>query len=190
MAAVIHSYHYLRGIDGQLPGDPAKTINATRTKKLAWPGSVAVEATEGLNQSDYLRRLAREMKEAMCAGTRGRLGIRAIGLLGSDIYDKLMILGRSVLSFPTLFSLPITTTRILSAATIGRTRTISSSPRLLAARCRKFIAERHVAPFRDTNQTSMYVGTLVATGRMEKKWRIIFRGNRAFSRSAGTARMI
>ena len=30
----IHSYHYLRGIDGQLPGEAAKTISASKGKKL------------------------------------------------------------------------------------------------------------------------------------------------------------
>ena len=56
----IHSYRYLRGIDGKLPGDPAKQDPHEATQK-AQLGSdaVAIEATEGLNQSDYLRRLAR-----------------------------------------------------------------------------------------------------------------------------------
>src|SRR4029077_18550027 len=56
-------------------------------------GPTSLEATEGLDQSDFLRRLARQLKDE---DTRWRLtgegGIRAIGLLGSDIYDKLMIL--------------------------------------------------------------------------------------------------
>ena len=30
-------------------------------------------------------------------------------------------------------------------------------------------AQQHIAPFRDNNQTSMYVGTLVATGRMKEE---------------------
>ena len=51
------------------------------------------EATEGLDQSDFLRRLARELKDKQTQWWReDRSRIRAIGLLGSDIYDKLMIL--------------------------------------------------------------------------------------------------
>ena len=30
------------------------------------------------------------------------------------------------------------------------------------------LTRQHIAPFRDNNQTSMYVGTLVATGRMDE----------------------
>jgi len=73
-----------------------------------------------LNQSDYLRRLARQMKEDNARWQRGSSGIRAIGLLGSDVYDKLMILRALRPQFPDAVSLPTTTTRILSVATTGR----------------------------------------------------------------------
>src|SRR5262249_61512989 len=61
--AWIHSYHYLRGIDGRLPGDSGKDSPREEEQKFQ-PGQhmAAVEVTEGLNQSDYLRRLARQMR--------------------------------------------------------------------------------------------------------------------------------
>jgi hypothetical protein len=32
-----------------------------------------------------------------------------------------------------------------------------------------YIEQRHIPPFRDNNQTSMYIGTLVATDRMTEE---------------------
>ena len=56
----IHFYRYLRGIDGQLPGDSGKDTGREQSQKVQFgQDAVVVEATEGLNQSDYLRRLAR-----------------------------------------------------------------------------------------------------------------------------------
>ena len=109
--------------------------------------TVATEATEGLNQSDYLRRLAREMKEDNSRWQReDGSGIRAIGLLGSDIYDKLMILARAASSVSlTPFFLPTTTTRTLNAATIGTLHTIwLSPPRLAAPLPDIYIEQRHI----------------------------------------------
>ena len=150
---------------------PAKTISVAGAKTQLGQNTVAIEATEGLNQSDYLRRLARQMKEDNARWQReDGLGIRAIGLLGSDIYDKLMILRALRPQFPDAVFLPTTMTRILSAATIGTLHTIWSSPRRLAAPLPDiYIEQRHIPPFRDNNQTSMYIGTLVATGRMTER---------------------
>src|SRR5947208_13732502 len=54
-----------------------------------------------MNQSDDLRRLARQMKEDNARWQRGSSpGSRAIGLLGQDIYDKLMILRALRPQFP------------------------------------------------------------------------------------------
>ena len=81
----------MHGIDGRLPGDPAKSSDDAQ--KATTGQAAAVEATEGLDQSDFLRRLARQLKEEDTRSWRkGEGGIRAIGLLGSDIFDKLMIL--------------------------------------------------------------------------------------------------
>ena len=98
----VHAYNYLRGIDGRLPGDLDKGNQREQEQKTQLgQNTVAIEATEGLNQSDYLRRLARQMKEhdARWQQEDGS-GIHAIGLLGSDIYDKLMILRALRPEFP------------------------------------------------------------------------------------------
>jgi hypothetical protein len=168
----IHAYHYLRGIDGRLPGDPGKDNQREQEQKTQLgQNSIAIEATEGLNQSDYLRRLARKMKEDNARWQReDGSGIRAIGLLGSDIYDKLMILRALRPQFPgTVFFTNnydahferrdawADTHNLVIASPFG-----STVPEI-------YIEHRHIPPFRDNNQTSMYVGTLVATGRMKEE---------------------
>src|SRR5438552_807730 len=166
----VHAYQYLRGIDGRLPGDTGKENQREQEQKTqVGQNNVAVEATEGLNQSDYLRRLARKIKEE-----EGGLGIRAIGLLGSDVFDKLMILRalRPQFSDAIFFTnnydahferrddLEVTHNLVI-ASPFGNTL-----PKI-------FIRQRghipDIPPFRDNNQTSTYVGTLVATGRMTEE---------------------
>ena len=170
--ARIDVYHYLRGIDGRLPGDAGKDIQREQEQKTQLgQTTVATEATEGLNQSDYLRRLAREMKEDNARWQReDGSGIRAIGLLGSDIYDKLMILRALRPQFPDAVFFTNNydahferrddwdvTHNLVIASPFG-----STVPDI-------YIEQRHIPPFRDNNQTSMYLGTLVATGRMTEQ---------------------
>ena len=169
--ARIDVYHYLRGIDGRLPGDVGKDIREQEQKTQLGQTTVATEATEGLNQSDYLRRLAREMKEDNARWQReDGSGIRAIGLLGSDIYDKLMILRALRPQFPDAIFFTNNydahferrddwdvTHNLVIASPFG-----STVPDI-------YIEQRHIPPFRDNNQTSMYLGTLVATGRMTEQ---------------------
>ncbi len=170
--ARIDVYHYLRGIDGRLPGDAGKDIQREQEQKTQLgQTTVATEATEGLNQSDYLRRLGREMKEDNARWQReDGSGIRAIGLLGSDIYDKLMILRALRPQFPDAVFFTNNydahferrddwdaTHNLVIASPFG-----STVPDI-------YIEQRHIPPFRDNNQTSMYLGTLVATGRMTEE---------------------
>ena len=170
----IHSYHYLRGIDGQLPGESGKESQHEQPQKSQLgQNTVAIEATEGLNQSDYLRRLARQMKEDNARWQReDGVGIRAIGLLGSDIYDKLMILRALRPEFPgALFFTNNYDAHFERRDDWDDTHNlIIASP--FGSALPDIYLQQHIAPFRDTNQTSMYVGTLVATTRMknEEAW--------------------
>ena len=166
----VHAYQYLRGIDGRLPGDTGKDNQREQEPKTqVGQNTVAVEATEGLNQSDYLRRLARKIK-----ADEGGSDTRAIGLLGSDIFDKLMILRalRPQFSDAIFFTnnydahferrddLEVTHNLVI-ASPFGNTL-----PKI-------FIQQRghipDIPPFRDNNQTATYVGTLVATGRITEE---------------------
>lgn len=166
----VHSYRYLRGIDGQLPGDSGKDNSREQGQKnQSARDTVAVEATEGLNQSDYLRRLARELKEANARWQQeDNQGICAIGLLGSDIYDKMMILRALRPEFPSaiFFTNNYDAHFERRDAWDDTHNLIIASP--FGASLPSIYTQQHVAPFRDSDQTSMYVGTLVATGRMDK----------------------
>lgn len=166
---ILH-YRYLRGIDGQLPGESGKDNSREQPQKNQLGQETgAVEATEGLNQSDYLRRLARQLKERNAALQKHGGAIRAIGLFGSDVYDKLMILRALRPQFPEALFFTINydahferrddwqdTHNLIIGSPFGNSLFWLPNER-----------EKHpdrVPPFRDNNQTSIYGGTLVATG--------------------------
>jgi hypothetical protein len=169
--AWVHPYRYLRGIDGQLPGDQVKESQGDQTQKTQLgQNTVAIEATEGLNQSDYLRRLARQIKEDSASWQReDGSGIRAIGLLGQDIYDKLMILRALRPQFPgAVFFTNNYDAHFERRDDWGDTHNLIIASPYGSTLPETYMTGMHIPPFRDNNQTSMYVGTLVATGRMTK----------------------
>lgn len=93
----VHDYSYMRGLDGVLPGRPAEGGSSKSTAgKGGDPSDQAalIEYPEGRNQKDYLRRLADKIAQTdQSLKQQGfRRGIAAIGVLGSDVHDKLMIL--------------------------------------------------------------------------------------------------
>ena len=166
----VHPYRYLRGIDGQLPGDQPRESQRDQTQKMQLgQDTVAIEATEGLNQSDYLRRLARQMKEDNASWKReDGSGIRAIGLLGQDIYDKLMILRALRPQFPdAVFFTNNYDAHFERRDDWGDAHNLIIASPYGSTLPETYIEGMHIPPFRDNNQTSMYVGTLVATGRMK-----------------------
>jgi hypothetical protein len=114
------------------------------------------------------------MKERNTQLREDGLGIRAIGLLGSDIYDKLMILRALRPQFPDAVFFTNNydahferrddwdvTHNLVIASPFG-----STVPQIFIGQ-RRHIPQ--IPPFRDNNQTSMYVGTLVGTGRMTEE---------------------
>ena len=154
------TFRYLRGIDGMLPGaDPAEIKSkATDQSKSA----VARESTEGLNQSDYLRRLAAQLvKQDRDFRQQGGNGIKAIGVLGSDIYDKLMVLEALRRALPdAVFFTNNLDARLAHPNEWRWTRNLLvASPFGLTLKSDL----QKVPPFRDSNQTAMYAATLLAT---------------------------
>jgi hypothetical protein len=89
----IETVFYPEGIDGKVPtnrkdekpSEPAPQPDKTKDRPK--------EATEGADQSDYLRRLAtRLQQENDHIRWQNGAGIRAVGVLGADVFDKIMIL--------------------------------------------------------------------------------------------------
>ena len=83
----------MRGIDGQIPGAKPQGKGEAEAQVIERPGGDA--------QTDYLRRmrdalLAEDTRLRQACGwptaLRQRCGIRAIGVLGNDYFDKLLVL--------------------------------------------------------------------------------------------------
>ena len=86
----VFRYSYLSGLDGEVPGDESMKAAGvekpknTETAKDALAGGLK-ERPEGTGQLDYVRALATRIQD------EGE-GAKAIGILGSDPYDALLIL--------------------------------------------------------------------------------------------------
>ena len=89
----LYSFFYLRGLDGEISennssfsGSKNKTKNASEASN-----SKSYRRSAGANQFDYLRRLADQIADLDKSNSNNG-SIRAIGIVGSDAYDKLLIL--------------------------------------------------------------------------------------------------
>ena len=165
-------WHYVRGLDGRLPGDPATAAASdTRAKKDdkneaadAAGRDAYLERPEGQGQYDYLRRLATAIRDEDAELRRryGReYGIRAIGVLGNDVYDKLLVLQALQAAMPhAIFFTTGLDARLFHPHELAWTRNLivasSFGLRLDDA------VQRGIAPFRDSYQTSAYLSTLLA----------------------------
>jgi hypothetical protein len=168
----VHELKYLRGLDGQLPGQKEVREGEKKAARAAEPAAkdrngVSAEIRElerpvGQSQFDYLRRLAVSLREKdKDLRYRRSGGIEAIGVLGSDVFDKLLILQAlrphfpKALFFTTDLDLALTLPREL-----GWTRNLivaSSFDLELASEL-----QGPIAPFRSAFQTAAFLATLVA----------------------------
>src|ERR1051325_9390609 len=153
-------FNYLRGIDGMLPGNAAN--NEAKVKEEQSRASSGRESTEGLNQGDYLRRLSNKLVEVDAAARRaGGNGLKAIGVLGADIYDKLLVLQALRRRFPdaTFFTNNLDARMAHPDEWRWTRNVLIASPFGLALR------DQNVPPFRDSTQTAVYTTTrLIASG--------------------------
>jgi hypothetical protein len=163
----VHCFKYVRGIDGALPGAPNNDKEQSgQAKPESGSASKPVDRPEGMSQKDYLRRIVEEIrkldqllrKDRPCVT---RCGVVAIGVLGYDVYDKLMILRALRPYFPnkTFFTtdlsasywspeeMPYTHNLIVSSG-FG----LALNPQL----------QKDIPPFRDSYQTSFFLSALLA----------------------------
>jgi hypothetical protein len=161
---------YLRGLDGKIPGEKSDTDEGSSGKSraeepqidpLRAPDPESIPAS-GRSQFDYLRRLEQQLVDLDRLGReRKEGGIVAIGVIGTDIYDKLLILRALRKHFPRtwFFSTDIdaelsqpaeypTTRNLLVASHFG----LVLHPDL----------QRTAPPFRNSYQTSTYFSSLLA----------------------------
>ena len=90
----LHRYTYLRGLDG---GTALRADSDSGSKPLVGrpdsrTGADGGNRAEGDSQLDYARRLASQIKADLGANRSLRAQPRAIGILGNDFYDKLILL--------------------------------------------------------------------------------------------------
>jgi hypothetical protein len=130
-----------------------------------------LERPIGQGQFDYLRRISEQLRhiddKLRKQQPAGKL--KAIGVLGSDVFDKLLILRALRPQFPearfftTDFDQDYT---VKSELPYTRNLIISSSfgPNLNEK------LQDHIPPFRDTYQTSAFLSTLSAIGNPANRW--------------------
>lgn len=165
-------FTYLRGLDGLAPpaaGTDAAPEAATGTHAAdgqAGALHVASDASSGEGQLDYLRRLAKSLASLPRDSAGNSHQIKAIGVLGTDLYDKLLVLQALRSSFPwaTFFTTDLDA-RLLDAQNLPVTRQllVASS---LGLSLRPDL-QGDIPPFRDTYQSSTYFSIRLALHRFE-----------------------
>jgi hypothetical protein len=149
----VFRYSYLGGLDGEIPGD-----DAARAARATKAGEQSKESTrdrpEGTSQIDYVRALVARIHD------EGE-GARAIGILGTDPYDALLIIKALRPSFPhAIFFTIDLDARHLHASEYKSTRNmVIASPFGLQL---EGGLQRDVPPFRSSYQTSAYFAVLQA----------------------------
>lgn len=155
-------YSYLRGLDGILPGDAADK-KGDESKKSREKDDQAIESAFGNHQKDYLRRIAARVDdldhELKDAGTKE--GVKAIGILGSDVYDKLLILRALRPHFPeVIFFTTDLDSRLLHTEEWDTARNLVVASgyglRLNSG------VQQEIPPFRDGYQTAYFLSVVAA----------------------------
>ncbi len=151
----VFRYSYLSGLDGEVPGDDS--VIAGRGEK-AKAGDQLKDAQrerpEGTGQLDYVRALVARIHD------EGE-GARAIGILGTDPYDSLLIIKALRPSFPhAIFFTVDLDARHLHQSEYKSTRNmVTAAPFGLQL---DGTLQRDVPPFRSSYQTSAYLAALQA----------------------------
>jgi hypothetical protein len=186
-------FTYLRGLDGLAPPAPdsAGSSGSSDSKSATAAGTsaqapVAVEAATGPRQLDYLRRLTRELAsrrdDPTCqwiskelnlgdqsnAAYRCGRRIKAIGVVGSDLYDKLLILQALRSAFPRyIFFTTDLDARLTDDQNLMWTRELVVGSSLgLSLRPE---LQGSIPPFRDSYQAATYYSTLHAVQHFLEK---------------------
>lgn len=182
-AGQIRRFSYLRGLDGELPrekvkngaGDsPQEADKAALLLKDQRKHIEQLERPEGRSQFDYVRRLAQSMKDdeerlrADCPLLkRDCADFKAIGVLGSDVYDKLLILQALKQRFPqAIFFTTDLDARLFHPSELRWTRNLVVASHFgLALHDR---LQGGIPPFRDTYQTSTLYAVLRALDALQE----------------------
>ncbi|MDQ6735650.1 MAG: hypothetical protein M3Z35_16295, partial [Nitrospirota bacterium] len=167
----VHHYSYLRGLDGEIPGDTVRHGNNSQAGKgKSADEDKDVKATlkelerpEGQGQLDYVHRLVSRLESDAALWEGSGRELKAIGVLGSDVYDKLLILQALRKRFPkAIFFTTDLDARLLHPSQYDWTRNL-----IIAS---DFGLQLHPAlqddipSFRDSYQTSAFFSVLASLG--------------------------
>jgi len=153
----VFRYSYLGGLDGEVPGD-----DAARAARAAKPADQAKDATrdrpEGTGQTDYVKALVARIHE------EGE-GARAIGILGTDPYDALLIIKALRPAFPhaIFFTLDLDARHLHPSEYKSTRNMVIAAPFGLQL---EGGLQRDVPPFRSSYQTAAYFAVLQAVGHV------------------------
>ncbi|MCX9157080.1 hypothetical protein OPU71_13185 [Niveibacterium sp. 24ML] len=170
--ANVHGFAFTRGLDGKSlqsrPSDyattPATSVTASATSGSP-PPDAAYERSMQQSQRDYVRRLGDQIAlrdarlKAACG--RGAIGIRAIGILASDFYDKRMLMQSLHGRFPRMQFF----TTGFDARMLDHENSVIMRNLLVASRFDTALAppiQRFIIPFRDGSQTALFLTSSIA----------------------------
>ena len=154
----VNEYSYMRGLDGKLPEKGVNMANSAEKqtdRKDKDKAAALIEPPAASSQKDYLRRLSSDLVES-----DKEKGVAAIGVLGSDVHDKIMILEALRQHFP--HKLFFTTDLEAIYLHPGKW---PQTHNLLVASAYDLKLRRElqgpIPPFRDSHQTAFFLATQI-----------------------------
>lgn len=169
-------YSYLQGLDGATidgaskqqrlvprSADDSKGRDGKKDPDIEWP--------ENRDQRDYVRRLVDRLQDEAQANPKKL--VRAVGIIGVDVHDKLILAQALRPAFPErmLFTTDLDA-RLLHPNVAKYTRNLivsSSLPLSPSDLDPPMPSEIKVAPFRDVYQTAIFLGTRYASTAASSK---------------------
>jgi len=159
----LRMYSYLRGIDGVLPGAARPRGQDPNRAESRWKYARSPELPLGRSQIDYIRRLAQQYK-------RGAQRPKAVGVVGTDVYDKLLLFHalREELGNVVLFTIDLDA-RMMHRKQFNWTRNVIVASQYgleLGEDYRRdtSLEKARLSPFRDNYQTALHFTCRVALG--------------------------
>jgi len=161
----VHRFSYMRGIDGLVPGETKvqTSVSSASKKNNNDTERQDIERPAGRSQFDYLRRLAFRLIEVddEIKGENRKKGIQAIGVLGSDVYDKLLVLQAMHNFFPTaIFFTTDMDARLFHPDELPWTQNLIVASNFGLRLSKEY--QKYIPPFRDNYQTSLFLSTKMA----------------------------
>ena len=157
----LHFFSYLRGIDGQYP----KSDRLEDKPNNGYQDTELIDASlpHGSGQFDYLRRLEEELIDLNeRLRTKGEGRIAAIGLIGTDVYDKLLLLTALRPHFPHVKFF----TTDMDARLSHATEYLQTKNLLIVSHYDLFLhrdfTNNRLGPFRDSYQTATHLAAHLA----------------------------